>query len=113
MTISTFPQASQKLEIQGYKQPCDNAGLWKNHVPFSGSPQKHPYNPQIILLVADPYSSNTSYFEFNTSDISHIEELPNIVDPEGQTITMVRIWVKKSSAAVRCTPFIVEDTRRP
>jgi inorganic pyrophosphatase len=30
---------------------------------------------------------------------------------EGTTLTMVRIWVKKGSIAVRCTPFIAADTR--
>jgi len=33
------------------------------------------------------------------------------VDMEGNTLTMIRIWVKKGSVAVRCTPFIAGDTR--
>ena len=31
---------------------------------------------------------------------------------DGDTITMVRVWVKKMSVGIRCSPFIVEDTRR-
>jgi inorganic pyrophosphatase len=35
--------------------------------------------------------------------------LPNIVNLEGETITMVRAWIKKMSIGMRCSPFIVED----
>ena len=50
------------------------------------------------------------YFEFNKDDVSYVEELPNLVDLDGNAIAVVRIWVKKLSVAIRCTPFIVEDT---
>jgi hypothetical protein len=30
---------------------------------------------------------------------------------EGTALTMIRIWVKKGSVAVRCTPFIAAETR--
>jgi inorganic pyrophosphatase len=40
-----------------------------------------------------------------------VEELPSVVDMEANTLTMIRIWVKKGSVAVRCTPFIAGDTR--
>jgi hypothetical protein len=29
----------------------------------------------------------------------------------GETITMVRIWVKKMSVGIRCSPFLVEEAR--
>jgi inorganic pyrophosphatase len=51
-------------------------------------------------------------YEFIKEDISYFEELPNLVDPNGETVTMGRIWVKKGSLGIRCTPFIVEDTRK-
>ena len=78
---------------------------------FSGSPQKHPYDPQKAILVADPFSTGTFYFEFKKEDITYVEELPNLVNQEGEAIPMTRIWVKKMSVGVRCTPFLVEDTR--
>jgi hypothetical protein len=31
---------------------------------------------------------------------------------DGQAVTMARIWVKKMSVGMRCTPFFVEDMRR-
>lgn len=112
MTVSNFPQEAEKFEIQSYQKPKDFRLLKATHVPFSGSPQKHPYDAEKIILVADPYSSNTFYYEFRADDISYVEELPNIVSMEGETVTMARIWVKKMSVAIRCTPFWVEDTKR-
>jgi inorganic pyrophosphatase len=104
-------QKSSRLEIKAFQKPKDIKTIAKTHIPFSGSPQKHPYDSSRIILVSDPYSPNTFYIEFKTRDIVYIEELPNVVTLDGETITMARIWVKKSSIAVRCTPFVVEDTR--
>ena len=104
-------QKSSRLEITAFQKPKDIKTITKTHIPFSGSPQKHPYDSSRIILVSDPYSPNTFYVEFKTRDIIYVEELPNVVTLEGETITMARIWVKKSSIAVRCTPFVVEDTR--
>ena len=44
-------------------------------------------------------------------DVTYVEELPNLVNLEGVAVPMVRIWIKKMSVGVRCTPFLVEDTR--
>jgi hypothetical protein len=29
---------------------------------------------------------------------------------DGETVTLVRAWIKKMSIGIRCAPFIVEDT---
>ena len=50
------------------------------------------------------------FISYSKKDISFAEELPNIVNLQEETITMARIWVKKKSVCVRCSPFIVEDT---
>lgn len=110
MPITTFLKGAEKFEIEAYKKPRDSKQLSRTHVSFSGAPQKHPYDSEKIILVVDPYSSNTFYYEFRAGDISYVEELPNIVNLEGKTITMVRIWVKKMSIGLRSTPFIVQDT---
>ena len=111
MQLTKLLQKADKFEIQAFKKPGDFENIQKTHISFSGSPQKHPYNSEKIILVSDPYCANTFYFEFSTRDISYVEELPSIVTLEGETITMARIWVKKKSLGVRCTPFRVEDTR--
>ena len=111
MPISQFPQAAEKFEIQAYKRPKNLKELLKSHVAFTGSPRKHPFDPERIILVADPYSNNAFYYEFHKSDISYLEEQPNLVNGGGQTVLMARIWVKKNSIGVRSARFIVGDTR--
>lgn len=111
MPITKILKSSLQFEIQTYKEPEDIQRLNLTHVSFSGAPFHHPYDKEKLILLADPFSSNTLYYEFFTKDISFAEDLENIVNPEGKTLNIVRLWVKKQSVAVRCTPFIVEDTR--
>jgi hypothetical protein len=109
MADSPFPSRFEKFEIQAFQKPKDFKTLKKTHIPFSGSPQRHPYDAEKIILIADPFSNNTIYYEFKRKNIDYLEELSNVVDITGKTITMVRIWVRKLSVGVRCAPFLVED----
>ena len=110
MSESLMPKAFEKFEIQAYyKKPGNLKTLKKTHVPFTGSPRKHPYDANRVIIVTDPYSTSPSYFEFLKADISFVEELPNMVSAEGETILMARVWVKKKSIAVRSSAFLVED----
>ncbi len=111
MAAPHFLQETKKFEIETYRRPKNSKELRKTHVPFSGSPLKHPYDSDRVVLVGDPYSSHPFYYEFKSSDISYLEELPSIVDVEGKTVTMVRFWVKKMSLGILCSPFVVEDTK--
>jgi hypothetical protein len=111
MPMTTHLKISEKFEIQTYKQPKDIATLLRTHVAFSGSPRKKANDSGKIILIADPFSTNTFYYEFNTEDISYAEELPNMTSPSGDTITMARIWVKKMSIGVRFFPFKVDDVK--
>ena len=107
MSAITYLQKAEKFEIEKYKSPKDIRSLSKTHSPFSGSPQKHPLEPDQIILIPDPYNPKSPYLEFSKNDITHVEKLANIVNLEGETVTMARIWVKKSSFAIQCTPFQV------
>ncbi len=110
MSSGNILQKTEKFEIERYKRPKDKKLLAKTHVSFAGSPQKHPYDAGKVLLVMDPYSASLAYYEFDKSDISYVEELSNIVNPDGEVMALVRIWVKKMSIGVRCIPFVVDDT---
>ena len=112
MKFERYPQEAVKFQIQAYEKPRDRHVLEKTHVSFSGSPRKHPYDSNKVILIADPFSTNNLYYEFNKNDISYVEELPNLVNLDGNTIAVVRVWVKKLSIAIRCSPFIVEDTAK-
>ncbi len=107
MAAITYLQKAEKFEIEKYESPKDIRSLSKTHAPFSGSPQKHPLEPDQIILIPDPYNPKSPYLEFSKNDITHVEKLANIVNMEGETVTMARIWVKKSSFAIQCTPFQV------
>jgi hypothetical protein len=111
MSEAQVPQGIKKFEIERYSPPKNLNEVKKTHVCFSGSPVKHPYDPEKVVLLGDPYSSHPFYYEFKSTDISYVEELPSIVNSEGKTVTIVRIWVKKMSLGILCSPFLVEDTK--
>lgn len=113
MLIKNFPQEVKKFEIEAYEKPKKLKELRKTHVPFSGSPVKHPFDPKKVILIPDPYGSNPFYYEFKSEDIIYAEKLPNITNLEGETVPMVRFWVKKMSVAILCQPFRVEEIRIP
>lgn len=109
MSILKILQEAKKFEVQVYQKPKNISSLRETHIPFTGAPQKHPTNPDRVILIVDPYGSNMLYYEFRTKDISFAEELSTVVTLDGENISMGRIWVKKKSIGIRCTPFIVED----
>ncbi|MEN8211118.1 MAG: inorganic pyrophosphatase Ppa [Thermodesulfobacteriota bacterium] len=110
MSIINFIELKEKLEIQKYTkhETLDK----KNFIFFAGSPRKHPYEQTRVVLIADPFSENTFFYEFNIEDIAFAEELPNISNLKGDSVPMVRIWVKKKSVGLQCTPFIVDTLTR-
>ena len=112
MSGGTLHKNGEKFEIQAYKRPQNVRDLIKTHVPFSGLPQRHPYEPDKVILIPDPFSTHTFYYEFEAEDITYMEELPSLVDIGGRTISMARIWIEKGSIALKCSPFVVEDTAR-
>jgi len=110
MPTVNFLELKDKFELQTTGEPGNFDKT--NHIPFSGSPRKHPHDAARVILIADPFSDNTFYYEFRAKDITFAEDLPNITTLSGESVSMVRIWVKKQSIAVRCTPFIVDSIRR-
>ncbi len=109
MTTSILIKRTSNFEIDIFKRPQDVRHLKMTHVAFSGSPRKHWHDSFKVILVADPFSHNTFYYEFQIEDIDYVQEMPNLVSVDGEVIPIVRVWVKKRSVAVRCTPFIVDD----
>lgn len=110
MPITKLIKTIEKFEIEKYQKPKDPKRLIETHISYSGSPHKHPYDSDKMIIIINPYYSSTFYYEFNKSDISYIDELPNLVNLDGEIYTMVRIWIKKTSIAVRCMPFVVGET---
>jgi hypothetical protein len=103
----TLIQKAMRLEIERYEKPRDRLAIARTHVSFSGSLQKHSVDPEKVVLIPDPYAPNITYFEFNREDIKYIEKLSAIINMNGETVNMTRVWVRRNSVAVRCTPFVV------
>lgn len=110
--METFLKLAEKFEIQVYDEDRCPLNLSKDHVCFTGTPQKHPHDSQKLILITNPFSTHTTYYEFRFGDISHVEKLPSITNPEGETLSIGRIWVKKRSIGVHCIPFRVDDTSK-
>lgn len=110
MNMPLLLKKTEHFEITKFKRPKDIRRLRQNYVAFSGSPRKHPHDAHRIILVVDPLSGNTFYYEFSLDDIAFVEELPNLVNLDEEVIPNVRIWVQKGSMGIRCTPFWVDDT---
>lgn len=106
MTVKNLLKHAERFEVDTYK-PRD---FRESHISFMGAPEKHPSAPDKIILVPDPFSANISYYEFAAADVAGVEELPSLVDAEGTSVKMCRVWVRKGSVGVRSTPFVVEDT---
>jgi inorganic pyrophosphatase len=109
MSVEKFLENTKKFEIEAYKKFPD---LLLDHVPFTGSPQKHPYDKAKIILITDPFSTHTSYYEFNIEDIGGAEELPSMATLEGETVSIFRLWVRKGRIGVRVIPFVIEGIPR-
>lgn len=109
MPMTKFLKKTELVEIDKFNRP---ENLRQTHVPFSGAPQKHPMDPEKIILLTDPYKGVSSFYEFLLGDISFAEELANIVNIEGETVKTYRLWIKKQSIGIHCSPFMVEDTGR-
>lgn len=102
---------SQSLMAQYQIEPYrgDPKRLRQIAVAFTGSLQKAADAGKVLLL-NDPMSQQAFFYEFRTSDIAFVEECPSITSLDGSTVSMVRIWVKKGSTALRIEPFLVQDT---
>jgi len=113
MPITKYLQKPKKFEIEPVNRgKTTSRELRMTHVPFSGSPYKHPYDTDKFILLVDPYHASL-YYEFNNADVDFVEELTSIVNVEGETVNMVLVWIKKKSVAMRCSPFLVEDWVSP
>ncbi len=109
MSTRTYLETASLKDIAKYDNHPD---LIKKCVAFSGAPRKHPYDKEKLLLIIDPFSSNTFFYEFIIKDILHIEDIPGIATDSGENLTMARLWVRKGSFGIKYEPFEVHDPPR-
>ena len=78
-------------------------------IAFTGSPKKSREDDKVLLL-SDPVSHQTFFFEFRSADIVYAEEVPNLSMPDGSMVSMIRLWVRKGAKALKIEPIHVQDT---
>lgn len=79
----------------------------ENHIPFDGTPKKHPHDMNYLILLSDPFSKNNSFYEFSLNSIGIIEDMGTIISEDGRSANKIRIWVKKGMTALKSEPFMV------
>ncbi|MBN2736681.1 MAG: hypothetical protein JXR70_06840 [Spirochaetales bacterium] len=109
MNVHKLLDTSPFFDIVKYSE---HSNYSKDNVAFSGAPQKHPYDKNKIILVADPFSTHTIFYEFKLNDIAHVDELSSLVSESGESLKMVKLWVKKGTIGLRYEPFLVADAMK-
>ena len=107
MEIKNFLELKDAFELEKYVRNMDFDK--KNCCSFYGSPKKHPYEKERVILVADPFGEQTFYYDFKLKDILSIEEQPRFRIKD-YVDSAVRLWVKNGSVGLQCTPFAVGRT---
>jgi len=97
-------------------QPIKDLAIRRGPAPdssaFVGVPRKHPYDDDKFMLFCEPLSDCPRLLEFRLADVVGTEDLPSPVTESGESLPLLRIWVRRGSRAVRCEPFEVDDPPR-
>lgn len=105
MSVLGYIKTAQYHELAIY----DNSNQYKKDgIIFAGTPRKHLYDEEKMVLIPDPTGQHSVFYEFRIRDILHVEDLPNPVNEKGEGIRMIKLWVKKGSYILRCEPMIAE-----
>lgn len=94
------------FEMESYNRKEERT---RDSVSFTGSPRKHPYDPEKMLLVIDPSGESIHFYEFIIGDIVYYEQISNIVTDSGRTIPMARIYLPKGCIGIEYRPFKVDE----
>jgi hypothetical protein len=105
MSISTYLETAPLFEITKYSGTPP-----KDAVAFSGYPRQHPFEPEKLIFVFDPLGTNPVIMEFKLCDILFVEDQPSAVTETGESLRIVKIWVRKGAYGVIHEPFEVQDT---
>lgn len=107
MSITSYLGTAPLFEIEKYSE-----GTPKDGLAFTGYPKQHPYDPDKFILVVDPLGDETTIVEFKNSDIQHAKDLPSVVNEAGESVRIVKVWIRNGSFGVIHEPFEVNDSLR-
>lgn len=111
--MSTESTWLETLPPHDLQKTDPHEGRRSGGVAFTGTPRRHPYDTKRLLLVATPFSSPGLLYEFHLRDILAVEEEPNLVTAEGNSIRMVRVWVRRGALGLLMQPFEVRAQQTP
>jgi len=94
-------------ELQPYRSDPPQDAL-----AFTGSPRKHPYDDEKIILIVEPQGGESAIYEFKAADIVGAQDLPSPVTEAGESYRIVRLWVRRGAVGIRYEPFEVEAPLR-
>jgi hypothetical protein len=87
----------------------DRNRLLREAVPYVGEPKQSASEPGKVFLRLNRLSSNGALLEFKTEDVLFAENVETVVDIEGGTFQIVKIWVRIGSIGIKLEPFSVQD----
>jgi hypothetical protein len=106
VSLQAYFDAQPIMDLTVRRGPAPGAST------FSGVPRKHPYDESKFVLFCDPLTSSPRLIEFKFTDIVGAEDLPSPVSESGESLPMVKIWVRKGSFAIQYEPLEVDDPPR-
>ncbi len=106
MSIRKYLESQPIFQMETYDMRKERT---RDSVVFIGSPRKHPYDAEKMLLIIDPTEKTVHFYEFLIQDIVYYEADRNNVTEDGRTIPMARIWVPKGALGIEYRPFEVAD----
>ncbi|MBN1496787.1 MAG: inorganic pyrophosphatase Ppa [Spirochaetes bacterium] len=107
MADSYIRKLIEKSEKKFAVEKFHDADARKSYRSFIGTPKKHPKDENILILLTDPFSKNTEFYEFAVDSIASVEEIDTITNEDGESAMKVRLWIKKGMPAIKAKPFIV------
>lgn len=103
MGISHFLESLPMFEIIKVTD-----GPPKNAVSFTGHPRQIPSEKSKVILINDPLGDNPAIIEFNLDDVVFVEDLHALITEKGESLRLVKIWIRKGARGVIFEPFVVD-----
>jgi hypothetical protein len=95
------------FEIQAYRSDPPQDAL-----AFTGSPRKHPYDDEKIILIVEPHDGESAIYEFKAADVVGAQDMPSPVTEAGESYRIVRLWIRRGAVGIQYEPFEVDAPLR-
>jgi hypothetical protein len=106
MSVQKYLESLPPYEITRYKSEGDYSD---SSVAFTGTVRAHPYDPEKIILIPSPLTRVRYFYEFRLQDIRHADEMSSLATEHGESLPVVKLWIRKGSFGLMMKPFEVES----